>query len=102
MAKTELEKRILAWDREMWGGGPPHEKLAKLKEEFAELLDASRDFHRAPDSATRKALADEAADVVICLTAMLGRAGLSLQRSVEVKWAEVVDRTNGIGKPIKP
>lgn len=102
MAKTRMEKAIIDWDRKQWGPGRSIDKKEKLIEEIGELLLALEAYEHQPCAEWRKNLADEAGDVVICLTALLGRAGLSLQRSTEIKWAEVLDRTNGIGRPVKP
>jgi NTP pyrophosphatase (non-canonical NTP hydrolase) len=76
-------------------------RLPKLGEEYAELVEAIHRYREDPRAQTRHAVMEEMADVVIVLTAIAGRLGLSLDHAVRRKFEDNLRRSSGEGKPIK-
>jgi NTP pyrophosphatase (non-canonical NTP hydrolase) len=91
---TDLEKRIAAWNRRTFPDSPgPWAKVKKLREECEEVAEAAEAYRLNPCAATRKALANECADVAIVLAGIQAACGLSLTRSTQLKFAVVEKRS---------
>lgn len=94
-AVMDLEQRIIALDDRVWFGGKPSRKLEKFDEEIRELKDEIKAWELMPSRMTRASLADEIGDVLIVLTMIAGRVGLSAQECARRKFEDVERRYGG-------
>jgi NTP pyrophosphatase (non-canonical NTP hydrolase) len=89
---------IQAWATQTFGNATVERALSRAAEEFQELHDALEEGF--VTTAWRKQIAEECADVVICLCGVCNALGLDLAEAVERKMAKNRLRTwklNGDG-----
>jgi len=78
---NDLQKQITDWHKETFPAATDAEIIAKIKEELEELWEELAAYR--PGNLDR--VIDESADVVIVLSAFLGRIGVDLDSAVRDK-----------------
>lgn len=84
MTISELQRRITEWHIAAFPWANSLDCLIKLSEENAEAMKAQK--------WSEGNLADELADCAISVIAAAGRAGINLEKAIEKKFPEVIEK----------